>query len=105
MEARISAGQFWEEEEIRMAEDLLQVQETVSVGVRLADQVDGLVPGPVRILRVKELNHLSPGIRNDMSELRQNEVSASQQSVFTATYSHDLRCVFTGGKGSWHECQ
>ena len=72
MEARISAGQFWEEEEIRMAEDLLQVQETISVGVRLADQVDGLVPGPVRILRVKELNHLSPGIRNDKSELRQN---------------------------------
>ena len=52
MEARISAGKFREEEEIRMAKDLLQVQETVSVPVRLAYQVNGLKPGPVWILGV-----------------------------------------------------
>ena len=61
METRISAGKFREEEEIRMAKDLLQVQETVSVPVRLAYQVNGLIPGPVWVLGVKELNHFSPG--------------------------------------------
>ena len=60
MEARISAGKFREEEKIRMAEDLLQVQETVSVPVRLADQVNGLISRPVRVLGVQELNHFSP---------------------------------------------
>ena len=60
MEARVSAGQFGEEEEVRVGEDLLQVQETVPVGVRPADQVDGLVPGPVRVLGVQELNNFSP---------------------------------------------
>ena len=60
MESRISTGKFREEEEIRMAEDLLKVQDTVSVPVRLADQVNGLISGPVRVLGIKELNHFSP---------------------------------------------